>query len=194
MTSGHFEHEADDSRAVVADFYKYLCCADVDHNHQDRGIVIYLIFRVTISVLVHPHAVGFHPEADTHAPPYKAIAKRQPDVPRYPGLDRNTKMCHTCGRSGHNRYNCRFHMNEHCNSTHFMWSESPMGIEWKRLGHKYFVIDAHLPSGGVSRERKQIHVTANFEFPTEEEDIDMGNTQPKSNPRQGTSVPPYGKV
>ena len=69
-----------------------------------------------------------------------------------------------------------------------------MGIEWKRLDHKYFVIDAHLPSGGVSRERKQIHVPTNFEFPTDEEDIDMGNTQPKSNPRQGTSAPPYSKV
>ena len=41
MTHGHFAHKVDDSRAVVAEFYQYLCYVDVDHNDQDRGIVIF---------------------------------------------------------------------------------------------------------------------------------------------------------
>ena len=46
------------------------------------------------------HAVGFHPEEDTRAPPYKAIAKRQQEVPLDPGLDlvrRLTEFFFTAG-------------------------------------------------------------------------------------------------
>ena len=67
------------------------------------------------SYFSNTHAVEFRKKADRRGVAYKAIAKRQPDIPRYPGLDRNTKSCHTCGRSGHNHYNCRLHMNPHCN-------------------------------------------------------------------------------
>ena len=39
MSPGHFAHVADDSRRVVAEFYLYLWCVDVEHNTQDGGIL-----------------------------------------------------------------------------------------------------------------------------------------------------------
>ena len=39
MSPGHFPHKADDSSAVVAEFYLYLWCVDVEHNAQYGGIL-----------------------------------------------------------------------------------------------------------------------------------------------------------
>ena len=39
MISGHFKHEVNDSRAVVADFYYYIWCVDVEHRAQVGGIL-----------------------------------------------------------------------------------------------------------------------------------------------------------
>ena len=39
MSSGHFAHEADDSSAVVAEFYLYTDCLDVEHYGHDGGIL-----------------------------------------------------------------------------------------------------------------------------------------------------------
>ena len=39
MISGRFKHEVNDSRAVVADFYCYIWCVDVEHYAQVGGIL-----------------------------------------------------------------------------------------------------------------------------------------------------------
>ena len=53
------------------------------------------------------------PHRDNHsANAYKAISKRQVD-PESSGLSWATNFCHTCGKKGHNRYECQNHMNPH---------------------------------------------------------------------------------
>ena len=64
------------------------------------------------------NAVSFSTAREPEEPRTKVIAKRKPDVSEYPGMDRKTLQCHTCGRYGHNRYSCRHFMNPHCNNTH----------------------------------------------------------------------------
>ena len=100
------------------------------------------------------HAVTFQTEREPQVVKNKPIAKRQPDVSEYPGMDRKTLQCHTCGRHGHNRYSCRNFMNEHCNNTHLPWNKSPAGIEFKTIGHNHFVPFIRLPSGEKTANSK----------------------------------------
>jgi hypothetical protein len=110
----------------------------------------------------------------TNAAPYKPIAKRQPDEPFYPGLDRTIDFCHTCGRTGHNRYACRNHMNPHCNNTNLTWNKSPVYRDFQQVGHNHFVPYITLANGEYTKQSKNASVPYDFEFPTEEEDVDFG--------------------
>ena len=75
-------------------------------------------------------------------------------------------------------------MNDTCNNTHLAWTKSPMGIEFKRIGHPSFV--PFISLGGVETQQYQSNpIPAGFEYPTEEEDIDMAPAELKQNPRQG---------
>ena len=58
--------------------------------------------------------VSFNHDEESPVAKSKPIAKRKPDHSEYPGMNRTTLLCHTCGKYGHNRYRCANHMNEHC--------------------------------------------------------------------------------
>ena len=133
------------------------------------------------------NSVSFQRDEEPPKAAYKPIAKRQPEVPEYPGMDRNTLQCHTCGRYGHNRYSCHHHMNAHCNNTHLPWAKSPMGIEFKRIGHSHFVPFIEL-NGETTKQYRANPIPTGFEYPTEEDDVDMGNTQGWQNPKQAINV------
>ena len=67
-----------------------------------------------------------------------------------------------------------------------------MGIEFKRIGHPSFV--HYISLGGVGAQQYHPNlVPVGFEYPTEEEDIDMAPVKLKQNPRQGNSGYNQGK-
>ena len=138
------------------------------------------------------NSVSFQRDEEPPKAAYKPIAKRQPEVPEYPGMDRITLQCHTCGRYGHNRYSCHHHMNAHCNNTHLPWAKSPMGIEFKRIGHSHFVPFIEL-NGETTKQYRANPIPAGFEYPTEDDDVDMGNTQGYQNQKQAKTSSSYGK-
>ena len=126
--------------------------------------------------------VSFNHDEESPVAKSKPIAKRKPDTSEYPGMNRTTLLCHTCGKYGHNRYRCANHMNEHCNNTHLPWSKSPMGIEFKRYGFQTFA--PYKTLGDVMTNLYQPNPPSEgFEYPTEEEDIDMAPVTLKPNPR-----------
>ena len=72
---------------------------------------------------------------------YKTIPKRRPDNE---GISRTTDVCHTCGMTTHNRYNCPLFMNPHCNNSHVTWNASSIGQDFKRIGHSHFKPDIYV--------------------------------------------------
>ena len=97
----------------------------------------------------------------------KPIAKRLPDTT--PGTDRNVNLCHTCGRPGHNRFNCSFHMNPHCNRTHTTWKQSPECQQFKEIGHNHFMPNVRLSCGETTKVTNHAGADS-YVYPVDEDD------------------------
>ena len=111
------------------------------------------------------------PHRDNHsANAYKAISKRQVD-PESSGLSRATNFCHTCGKKGHNRYECQNHMNPHCNCSHRTWSQSEEAKDFKRIGHEFFVPNVYI-NGELTRDTNNPGA-ATYVYPTDDVENDF---------------------
>ena len=111
------------------------------------------------------------PHRDNHsANNYKAITKRQVD-PESSGLSRATNFCHTCGKKGHNRYECPNFMNPHCNRTQCTWSQSEECKEFKRIGHEHFVPNVYI--GANLTHDTNFPGAATYVYPTEDVENDF---------------------
>ena len=101
---------------------------------------------------------------------YRTISKRESDA--FPGLSKTVGTCHTCGRAGHNRYDCRNFMNPHCNNTCCTWSQSSIATEFRRIGHDQFVPNVLL-NGEMTRTTNNPGA-ATYVYPIDDVENDMG--------------------